>query len=237
MIMNKMTFKLLAILLAVVMVSCSSGGKKKNNSGDKAVASRQVKELPYFKRVVLNGAFEVCYEQSDSLNVVVRGSKEVERNVVVKVENETLDISLSNKDLLRLNRSQVASVYVSSPDLVGVVMRGAGDFEAKGTVDTDTLDIQLLGAGNVEFDNIICDNAYFFLRGAGNIEVDNITSQNTEIQLMGVGEADVNFVNSGNLKCVLRGVGNIDVEGDVRTFTKSVSGTGSIDADKLRVGG
>ena len=77
MIMNKMTFKLLAILLAVVMVSCSSGGKKKNNSGDKAVASRQVKELPYFKRVVLNGAFEVCYEQSDSLNVVVRGSKEV----------------------------------------------------------------------------------------------------------------------------------------------------------------
>ena len=110
-------------------------------------------------------------------------------------------------------------------------------FVPTGEVDTDTLDIQLLGAGNVEFDNIVCDNAYFFLRGAGNIEVDNITSQNTEIQLMGVGEADVNFVNSGNLKCVLRGVGNIDVEGDVRTFTKSVSGTGSIDADKLRVGG
>ena len=61
MIMNKKTFKLLAILLAFVMVSCSSGGKKKNNSGDKAVASRQVKELPHFKRVVLNGAFEVCY--------------------------------------------------------------------------------------------------------------------------------------------------------------------------------
>ena len=60
MIMNKMTFKLLAILLAFVMVSCSSGEKMKNNSGDKAVASRQVKELPYFKRVVLNGAFEVC---------------------------------------------------------------------------------------------------------------------------------------------------------------------------------
>ena len=43
--MNKMTFKLLAILLAVVMVSCSSGDVKENNSGDKAVASRQVKEL------------------------------------------------------------------------------------------------------------------------------------------------------------------------------------------------
>ena len=73
--MNKMTVKLLAILLAFVTVSCSSGGKKKNNSGDKAVASRQVKELPYFKRVILNGAFEVCYEQSDSLNVVVRGRR------------------------------------------------------------------------------------------------------------------------------------------------------------------
>ena len=232
-----MTFKLLAILLAFVAVSCSSGNAKKNNSDIKDMPSRHVASLPYFKRIVLNGAFEVYYEQSDSLSVEVRGTKAVERNVVVKVENETLDISLSNKDLLRLNRTRAATVYISSPDLVGVVMRGAGDFEAKGTIDTDTLDIQLLGAGNIEFDNILCDNAYFYLRGAGNIDVDNITSQNTEIQLMGVGQADVNFVNSGNLKCELKGVGNIDVEGDVRTFTKKVSGTGSIDTDELKVGG
>ena len=233
--MKKILSVAIFALMAMAVAGCSDSKKSKEKVPGKQFITRRVDKPLYFNKVVLDGVLDVSFNQGDSLGVSIKGRKNVAKNVIVKIDNGTLMISLSTKDLLRFDRSEKAQVYISSPDLLSVVMKGAGSFTSHGEIDTDTLNIQLLGAGNIEFESIICDKADFNIRGAGDIEVDKLTAQSTEISLLGVGNAEIDFWNSGDVSCILGGVGNIELEGNVRSLTTSRRGTGRIDTSDLRV--
>lgn len=233
--MKKTIFATILVFMALAVAGCVENKNRKEKSISKQMITRRVDNPMYFNKVVLDGVLDVSFRQADSLGVSIKGRKNVAKNVIVKIDGETLMISLSTKDLLRFDRSEKAQVYISSPDLIGVVMKGAGSFTAHDGIDTDTLNVQLLGAGDIDFESVICDKANFNIRGAGNIEVDKLTAQSTEISLLGVGNAEIDFVNSGDVSCILKGVGNIELEGDVRSLQTSKQGTGKIDTDDLRV--
>ena len=232
-----------SIIMAVAMMlgfaACNSSNAKvgvdsKNDNSlnyDGRKVTKQLKSLPYFNKVVLE------FSQASRGGVAIKGRKSIVDNVKVKVKNQTLYLSLDEKDWFRVDHSEKADIYVSSPDLISVVMRGAGDFEAKNLLDTDTLNVELNGAGNIDFDRIVCDEAYLIVKGAGNLEVDKLTANRTKIAMLGVGNADVEFVNAGHVDCLLSGVGNIDLEGTVKSLSKNVRGTGNIDTTELMVHG
>ena len=48
-------------------------------------------------------------------------------------------------------------VYVTSPDLIGVTLKGSGEFISSEKVDSDNLEITLAGSGDILFTEIICD--------------------------------------------------------------------------------
>lgn len=233
--MKKTLFAVIMVLAALTIVGCSDNKKPIENASSKQFITRKVEKPSYFNKVVVDGVVDVSFRQNVTPAVSIKGRRNVALNVVARIDGETLMIGLSTKDLLRFDRSEKAQVYISSPDLIGVVMKGAGSFTSHGEVDTDTLNVQLLGAGDIEFESVICDKADFNIRGAGNIDVDKLTSQATEISLLGVGKAEIDFVNSGDVSCILKGVGNIELEGDVRSLQTSKQGTGKIDTDDLRV--
>ena len=230
-----------SIMMAVAMMlgfaACNSsnaneGADSKNDNSltyDGRKVTKQLKSLPYFNKVVLDGALDVEFSQASRGGVAIKGRKSIVDNVKVKVKNQTLYLSLDEKDWFRVDHSEKADIYVSSPDLISVVMRGAGDFEAKNLLDTDTL--------NIDFDRIVCDEAYLIVKGAGNLEVDKLTANRTKIAMLGVGNADVEFKNAGHVDCLLSGVGNIDLEGTVKSLSKNVRGTGNIDTTELMVHG
>lgn len=238
-----------SIMIAVAMMfafaACNSsnvkeGADSKNDNPltyDGRKVTKQLKSLPYFNKVVLDGALDVEFSQASRGGVAIKGRKSIVDNVKVKVKNQTLYLSLDEKDWFRVDHSEKADIYVSSPDLISVVMRGAGDFEAKNLLDTDTLNVELNGAGNIDFDRIVCDEAYLIVKGAGNLEVDKLTANRTKIAMLGVGNADVEFKNAGHVDCLLSGVGNIDLEGTVKSLSKNVRGTGNIDTTELMVHG
>lgn len=238
-----------SIMMAVAMMlgfaACNSsnaneGADSKNDNSlnyDGRKVTKQLKSLPYFNKVVLDGALDVEFSQASRGGVAIKGRKSIVDNVRVKVKNQTLYLSLDEKDWFRVDHSEKADIYVSSPDLISVVMRGAGDFEAKNLLDTDTLNVELNGAGNIDFDRIVCDEAYLIVKGAGNLEVDKLTANRTKIAMLGVGNADVEFKNAGHVDCLLSGVGNIDLEGTVKSLSNNVRGTGNIDTTELMVRG
>lgn len=236
---------MMALAFVFAFAACNASNAKegldatngKSISYDGRKVTKQLKGLPYFNKVVLDGALDVEFSQASRGGVAVKGRKSIVDNVRVKVKNQTLYLSLDEKDWFRVDRSEKADIYVSSPDLISVVMRGAGDFEAKNLLDTDTLNVELNGAGNIDFDRIVCDEAYLVVKGAGNLEVDKLTANRTKIAMLGVGNADVEFVNAGHVDCLLSGVGNIDLEGTVKSLSKNVRGTGNIDTTELMVRG
>lgn len=236
---------MMALAFVFAFAACNASNAKegldakngKSISYDGRKVTKQLKSLPYFNKIVLDGALDVEFSQASRGGVAVKGRKSIVENVKVKVKGQTLYISLDEKDWFRVDRSEKADIYVSSPDLISVVMRGAGDIEAKNLLDTDTLNVELNGAGNIDFDRIVCDEAYLIVKGAGNLEVDKLTANRTKIAMLGVGNADVEFVNAGHVDCLLKGVGNIDLEGTVKSLSKNVRGTGNIDTTELMVRG
>lgn len=236
---------MMALAFVFAFAACNASTAKegldakngKSISYDGRKVTKQLKGLPYFNKIVLDGALDVEFSQASRGGVAVKGRKSIVENVKVKVKNQTLYLSLDEKDWFRVDRSEKADIYVSSPDLISVVMRGAGDFEAKNLLDTDTLNVELNGAGNIDFDRIVCDEAYLVVKGAGNLEVDKLTANRTKIAMLGVGNADVEFKNAGHVDCLLSGVGNIDLEGTVKSLSKNVRGTGNIDTTELMVRG
>lgn len=243
--MKRIFSVMMALAFVFAFAACNASNAKegldakngKSISYDGRKVTKQLKSLPYFNKVVLDGALDVEFSQASRGGVAIKGRKSIVENVKVKVKNQTLYLSLDEKDWFRVDHSEKADIYVSSPDLISVVMRGAGDFEAKNLLDTDTLNVELNGAGNIDFDRIVCDEAYLIVKGAGNLEVDKLTANRTKIAMLGVGNADVEFVNAGHVDCLLSGVGNIDLEGTVKSLSKNVRGTGNIDTTELMVRG
>lgn len=245
MTMKRIFSIMMALAFVFAFAACNASNAKegldakngKSISYDGRKVTKKLKSLPYFNKVVLDGALDVEFSQASRGGVAIKGRKSIVENVKVKVKNQTLYLSLDEEDWFRVDRSEKADIYVSSPDLISVVMRGAGDFEAKNLLDTDTLNVELNGAGNIDFDRIVCDEAYLVVKGAGNLEVDKLTANRTKIAMLGVGNADVEFKNAGHVDCLLSGVGNIDLEGTVKSLSKNVRGTGNIDTTELMVRG
>lgn len=256
-----MTIALGCALTLFATTSCSSekgnvyfGSKKL--SGEVVTQNRNVKG---FDKIYIEGAQTVYYTQGSKPSVVVKADKAIIDNIKTTVTGNTLSISYEGKSFSfsgSFNSDDLMTVYVTSPDITGVILQGSGDFISEKKVDTDNMDIQLKGSGDIKFGSIICDNISTTLVGSGDIDVKNAdalkadielvgsgdldmnlsNTKNTNISLKGSGDIDINFNNCVSVNSQLKGSGDIELKGDVEHFTKDELGSGEHDTSKLRVG-
>lgn len=258
-----MTIALGCALTLFATTSCSSekgnvyfGSKKL--SGEVVTQNRNVK---CFDKIYIEGCPTVYYAQGSKPSVVVKADKAIIDNIKTTVTGNTLTISYKGNSSIvvfngSFNSSDAMSIYITSPDITGVILQGSGDFISEKKVDTDNMDIQLKGSGDIKFGSIICDNISTTLVGSGDIDVKNAdalkadielvgsgdldmnlsNTKNTNISLKGSGDIDVNFKNCVSVNSQLKGSGDIELKGDVEHFTKDELGSGEHDTSKLRVG-
>ena len=229
---------IIAIVVAVLpLVACTMtvNGKASNKAGKNI--TRQVSNVSYFNKIVTTGAVDIKFVQGSKNAVTIRGTKRLVDNIAVKVDDKTktLTVSMTNKKRIVLGKNDKAEVRVTSPDLIAVDLRGAGDFESERPLDTDNLNVTISGAGDVDFKSVVCDKAYFTIRGAGDVDVDKLTAKHTDITLQGAGDVDIDFYNSGSVNCTLLGAGDIELEGNVKSLNKKSNGVGNIKTNKLRI--
>lgn len=215
------------------MSSCFN--RESSDSGREITSVRSVHP---FDHIEIKGLCDVKYKQGDSFGVKIVGNKDMVNHILTEFDGRKLSIKPTDGKMnfsLR-RRKRIPVVYVTSPDLVGIRMEGAGDFEVEGLLDTDTLKVYLKGAGDVDLNRVICDEAYITLMGMGDIDIDGLTAQRSVLVLKGVGDVDINFENSGTAVCRLQGVGDIKLSGDLKNLQKTVKGTGSVNVKNLRLG-
>ncbi|MCR5129861.1 MAG: DUF2807 domain-containing protein [Prevotella sp.] len=233
--MSKKSIIAISMLLAAVLVgSCTSKSNNAKMSRDKVTLRQKIEP---FERIVVDIAGNVTYTQSHSTKLTIYSNNKELANAV-KIENEdgTLHLSFDNDKLPSgIDISTSLKVQVSSPDLIGVDLKGAGKFETQGIVDTDTLLIQMEGGGRVNTDRIVCDRFQADLLGAGKMELGPIETQQSEINLRGVGKIDADFTDCDVLNCLIEGVGKIKLTGKVQKWNSKIEGAGKVDVDGLRV--
>lgn len=245
--------KLLWFVLAVLIVTCSMRLYAFSGS-DKAVENRSLKG---FERIRLQGSPDIKYTQGKTWSVKVKAPKSVLKNVQTRMEGNCLVVSVKSGGFfssMSLKGDDV-TVYVTSPDLIGVEVQGSGDFESKSHVDTDNLDISVKGSGDVDFYDIICDRVKVTLVGSGDVELKNVVTQYSAVELVGSGDVKLNQRNAketslelkgsgdikvanqqcGTVSCRLVGSGDITLTGTIRKLNQTTRGSGDINTAGLQI--
>lgn len=223
--------------MALAMFTACKGLKVNYSSTNKTTTEEQ-RQLKGFERIQLMGSLDVRYLQADSFSVIVKGPAKAVRNVVTEVEKNTLKVNMKNgTSVIHWDDEDVddVTVYVTSPDFLGISLQGSGDFSCDRLLDTDNLDITLRGSGDIRFKDIICDRVQVSLTGSGDVDVDQVETQQADLELIGSGDIEMCFKNSGKVDAQLKGSGDITLKGYVRELNNRVRGSGDIDTDELLV--
>lgn len=232
-------------LVLLGMTSCIHVNDGRVGRGEIITEERSVGN---FEKIRVLSSCDVLYTQGDTVSVTVEGEKQdVERTEVIQQGN-TLVITHKNNKLMSGFNNHEVNVYVTSPDLIGVSMRGSGDFKAAGHIDTDTLDIELTGSGDMDFEDIVCDELRTTLKGSGDVEVKRVQCNYSSVFLMGSGDVEVNhervakanlslkgsgdikagFANGGDVNAEILGSGDIIIKGNPGNIRKRVRGSGDV---------
>jgi hypothetical protein len=232
--MNKVLF---AVMTLVMLTSCACNGLKVRYFKSEA-QTEESRPLKGFERIELLGSLDVKYEQADSFSVRVAAPVNVIKDVETRVEGNKLVVNMkgSNKFInIGVSDSDGVTIYVTSPDFIGIELKGSGDFDCKQLLDTDNLDITLKGSGDIKFHDVICDQVNVSLVGSGDVELKNVKMLRSNIDLVGSGDVKVRFNESGSVESRLTGSGDITLSGTVKNYTSNVRGSGDMHTEGLRI--
>jgi uncharacterized Zn ribbon protein len=212
-----------------------------------------------FEKIEILGSPTVYYTQADSFSVSVKGPKSMVDDIITEVDGHTLKVRNRGKIgifNISVGDDDQTAVYVTSPDLTRVQLNGSGDFISNGRIDTDRAIFVLRGSGDIDVEDIICDECEVELVGSGDFDINRLEAKDVSVSLIGSGDIEVNLCNvettsialkgSGDIKttfqdacrnvdCELDGSGDIKLSGEVVHLNQHKVGTGDIDTSNLHV--
>jgi len=247
-----------ALLACVLMLgSCINERKFMGVFDSEKITERRAHDG--FERIEILGSPTVYYAQADSFSVCVKGPKSVVDDIITEVDGHTLKVRNRGKIgifNISVGDDDQTAVYVTSPDLTRVQLNGSGDFISNGRIDTDRAIFVLRGSGDIDVEDIICDECEVELVGAGDFDINRLEAKDVSVSLIGSGDVEVNLCNventsialkgSGDIKtvfkegcrhvdCELQGSGDIKLAGAVSRFSQHKVGSGNIDSSRLIV--
>ncbi len=210
-----------------------------------------------FDELDLGGRVKVVYTQGKDTKVTLRGNEKDLAKYETCVKDGELKISLKDKPFRVNGNSPRLTAIITAPALKGVDVSGACvlempervnldcalDIEVSGAVDmkaanleVQSLDLDVSGAAGINLDRLVArQDADIEVSGAGDVK-GNIKARGIEVDLSGAGDVSLT-VDCDDLRCDVSGAGDFTVKGKCRTFSKSKSGTASVNSKKLKVTG
>ena len=246
--MKKLSLFLTTLFVVVCTASVYAFADK-----DKAEVNRQVSG---FERIRLQGSPDIKYTQGKTWSVRVKAPQKLIDRVVTRKDGNTLVVSMKSGSFYSTGlKDNDVTVYVTSPDLIGVEVQGSGDFECKSHLDTDNLMLSLRGSGDIAFYDIICDKINTSVVGSGDVDIKYVDAKQsdielvgsgdlkitqskvsqTKIELKGSGDVKVNCKDCGTVDCRLVGSGDITLSGTIRKLNQTSRGSGDIHTDQLKI--
>ena len=250
-------YSVLSLMVAMGMTSCvMTCNRSFDIIGDPIVEWRQVSN---FERIEILGSPTVVYTQADTFGVRVEGPDNLIPRILTNTEDGTLYVRNKGKmgiiNLTIGDKSDV-TVYVSSPDLVSVLVNGSGDFISRKPIDTDVMNLVLRGSGDIDIENMLCDTCTTELVGSGDVNINHLDAQTSTAVLIGSGDIKISQANvkdtdlslrgSGDIainfgegcqsaQCKLEGSGDITLKGTLTHYDGHKRGSGDIDIDDLSI--
>ena len=257
--MKKMNMMHSVVLLAYVLLCGSCMNERKFMGVFDSEKITECRAHDGFERIEILGSPTVYYAQADSFSVCVKGPKSMVDDIITEVDGHTLKVRNRGKIgifNISVGDDDQTAVYVTSPDLTRVQLNGSGDFISNGRIDTDRAIFVLRGSGDIDVEDVICDECEVELVGSGDFDINRLEAKDVSVSLIGSGDIEVNLCNvettsialkrSGDIEtvfkegcrhvdCELQGSGDIKLAGAVSRFNQHKVGSGNIDSSRLIV--
>ena len=187
----------------------------------------------------------IRYIPSDRHRIEAQGPERIISAIEARVDKGVLHITSKGK--LRMRRGERLILTVYGRELSTVRIDGVGNFKCSETVNADRLEIVNSGVGNINFEDIQCNDLVVKNEGVGNITLKGATTTATYMS-DGVGsiyaydllshDTTVNLNGVGSVQChaserceyTNNGVGNILYKGRPEVQRIHKNGVGNISA-------
>ena len=178
-----------------------------------------------FDSIEINGSAAVKFVQGNVDQVFVEGGDEVQRAVLLEVQNGNLQLNPSGSwkfwDARRLR------IEVTARELARLSISGAADFTAAGPVHAERLSVAISGAGAVRFDKLDAETLNFGVSGSGNGQIAGATRE-LVLRISGRSEFRGEALKAERARVSISGVGDVKVWA-VQALDISVAGIGKVD--------
>ncbi|MCP5103719.1 MAG: DUF2807 domain-containing protein [bacterium] len=241
--MIKTSLMLLSMCLGIFFISSCYHLNDGWHHGDGVTGSgrvvEEIRNVGFFDRLEVLGSCEVFFTRGvQGLRLV--GEDNILAIIDTHVENGTLVI-----DSDRSYSTEIGlKVYVSMEAIRGFTINGAGKIYGEEAFSTDTLNLEIFGAGKIELavvaqsissrivgaGTILLEGSAGYhsvdIAGAGSIEAYDLEVKTYDIDIAGAGSCHI-FVTQ-ELNVVIAGAGAIYYKGDPAIINSTIAGAGKL---------
>ena len=195
---------------ALLSVGCRQTGKAEKETGGSAdretagktentvkTVRRHVRYSGAFYQITNIGSLDIVFTQGP-YNIEAEGPENLIDDLSVAVDQYVLTVSMKDEEKIDLTQYKSSSgkltLYVSSPTVKAIAVCGTGGLHVRGTLQTDDLQLGILGEGSIEADSIIAGNLSVVVTGDGNTSIRQVTAKTTaKFLLSGHGSTTCNI--------------------------------------------
>lgn len=220
--MQKLQLILTSILIALVIGACSFNLDVGIDQGSGNVITEQ-RQVSGFDRVSLSGIGDVTLIQGSQEKLEIEAEDNIIPRITTEVRDGTLMIGFDRKTIIP---TKSVHFIITMREIHGLETKGVSSLETDG-IDTDQLDINISGTGNITILNLAADSLSINISGAGNFEAEGQVSDQS-VTLSGAGNYDGEDLQSRSAEVTITGLGRVSVWTADR-LDVTISGTGGVD--------
>lgn len=241
------------LMCALLFLSCQQTNKtergrydtveKGNKEGAVKTVRRHVKYSGAFYQITNIGSLDIVFTQGP-YNIEVEGPENLIDDLSVAIDQYVLTVNMKDEEKIDLTQYKTTNrkltLYVSCPVIKTIAMCGTGGLHTVGTIQSDNLQLGILGTGSIEADTISAENLSLDVTGDGNANISHVTTKNTaKFLLSGHGHTTCNINAKEGVSVDCNSKCQIDLSGNTKQLYIFTSGNATcninFNADQLTV--
>jgi len=232
---------LLAFCLPIIMNAQWNSRTKVKGNGN--MITKNISTTNY-DQIAVSGFFEVELVSGEEGKITLQAEENLVEYIIIKVENNTLKMSIENEVWLNPSRGHKVLITVPFESLTAVSLSGSGDIRSKNKIKAAEFKSTLSGSGDIHLDidakevtGEVTGSGDMVLKGkseefkctvtgSGDLNATGLESAIVSAKVTGSGDCSVYC--SESLEARVTGSGDISYYGDPKKKDTKVTGSGDI---------
>lgn len=200
------------------------------------------RDVSGFKTVKLGINGNLYVTQGDNFKVAIKAQQKIMEKIKTDLDGDELIIKLKPS----IRKYKKIDVYITMPEVEGLIVSGSGDIVGEKLIKTDGIDLIVSGSGSVKMKDLSAksvhskisgsgsiylagssnaDELSVIISGSGDFEGDSFKSQKASVRISGSGDCDIYAAEKLEVK--VSGSGDVRYKGSPQV-NSVVSGSGSV---------